>query len=61
MTLVKWLLVQKMIQQEGLEIHPKMKMHQRTNEKFEKQVIPICDSPLIDTIHDVGTKTHSFS
>jgi hypothetical protein len=50
-----------MIQQEGLEIHPKMKMHQRTNEKFEKQVIPICDSPLIDTIHDVGTKTHSFS
>jgi hypothetical protein len=28
-TLVKWLLVQKMIQQQGLEIHPKMGMGPR--------------------------------
>ncbi len=29
MTLVKWLLVQKMIQHQGLEIHPKMGMDPR--------------------------------
>jgi len=28
-TLVKWLLVQKMIQQHGLKIHPKMRMGPR--------------------------------
>jgi hypothetical protein len=39
---------------------PKGKMCQWTNEKIEKRVILAQASPLIDTIHNVGTKTHSL-
>ncbi len=39
---------------------PKGKMCRWTNDKIEKQVIPTRASLLIDTIHNVGTKTHSL-
>jgi len=39
---------------------PRGKMRPWTNEKIEKWVIPIRASPLIDTIYNVGTKTHSL-
>jgi hypothetical protein len=39
---------------------PTSKMRPWTNEKIEKWVIPIQASPLIDTIYNVGTKTHSL-
>jgi len=37
---------------------PKGKMRQQTDEKIEKRIIPIQITPLIDTIHNVGAKSH---